>query len=720
MADDLAIHMVGVATELWGPPRPHATKTEVRFGDGRTVNPEKGTWFIHGASPGDGEGGGVLALIERELKLKGKTAFEWLKEKGFHVEDRRAAAPAGKPKPEPDDGARKTLVRAWDYVDEAGDLLFQTLRYQFKLPDGSWRLNKDGKVDKTYGQRRKARDGDESRDGWVYSVKGERLVPYRLPEVIEALADDRAVFVVEGEKCADRLWDEGIPATCNPMGAGKWPEEFADIFDGADVIILPDNDEPGRKHRDLVGRRLKPTAGRVRILDLPGLPEKGDSWDWQEAGGSAETLYTLVEKQARDWNPAAERFVSKFGATTWADVFRSRPSYQWLVKGIIPWKEAVLIYGAPQTGKSFETQNLALHIARGLAFHGRKVRQAGVVYCAFEGGKGFLNRQHAYALHHVLKAEDDLDMVVLTKRADLFGDDTDCDALIEEIQHHASTFRNPLGLVVLDTWSAATPGANENASEDVSKVRARVMKIVERCQCTVIVVHHKPAAGGRPRGHGSLTGDFETTIDVDWKFAPHVNPKAPVEKLYDHDKRPIRRVEVTKQREGEQGLTWEFVLTQVETGTDEDGDKITSCVVTRPNEAAVDAADAGALQGITVNEGEKLFLRALRRALLTYGEPPDPALRLGIDVELVVDYAKVKDEYNRLAPNDEADPEKRREAVRKALQRARTSLTNKGVLLADNPLCWWTGKKVKGFTMRDTRPPPPTEGDEALDELVPF
>jgi hypothetical protein len=713
---DLALHMMGVAEAFWGQPRPGGTKTEQRFGEGRTVHPQKGTWFDHSAEAG----GGVLDLIKREAGLEGKEAFAWLRERGFHVEDRRpnGAASAKEQRREPDDGARKTLVTSWDYVDEQGDLLFQTLRYQFKLPDGSWRLGKDGKVEKTYGQRRKVRRDEESRDGWIYSVKGTRLVPYRLPDIVEALADERAVFVVEGEKCADRLWDEGVPATCNPMGAGKWPEEFGDIFRNADVVILPDNDEPGRKHRDLVGSSLKGVAGRTRVLDLPGLKEKGDSFDWQEAGGTADQLYALVEKQARLWAPGAEPFRSKFGATSWADVFRPRTPYQWLVKGIIPELEAVLIYGAPQTGKSFETQNMALHIARGLEFHGRRVKQSGVVYCAFEGGKGFLNRQHAYALHHSLGADAPIDMVVLTKRADLFSDDVDTDALIVEIKHHGSNFRNPLGLVVLDTYSAATPGANENASEDVSKVKARVMRIVEQCQCTVIVVHHKPASGGRPRGHGSLTGDFETTIDVDWKFAPRNNPKAPEEKLYDSDKRPIRRVEVTKQREGEQGVAWEFVLCQVETGTDSDGDKITSCVVARPNEKPDEAAEEGDNR-YRANDGEKLFLRALRRALTTYGEPPDPSAGYGIDVSLVVDYAKVKEEYSRLAPQDEADAKKLAERLKKALQRARTSLTNAGVIGSDNPLIWWTGKPVRGFSMKERAAAPPPADDD-LDDMVPF
>ncbi len=112
--DDLGRFIVPVAGILWGNPRAGGTKTEVRFGDGRTVNPQKGTWFVHGEQTG----GGVLALIERETGSKGRDAIEWLRKNGFDVEDRqpqaqagsnRNARPAGQKKDEtPIDGAKRT------------------------------------------------------------------------------------------------------------------------------------------------------------------------------------------------------------------------------------------------------------------------------------------------------------------------------------------------------------------------------------------------------------------------------------------------------------------------------------------------------------------------------------------------------------------------------------------------------------------------------------
>ena len=88
-----------------------------------------------------------------------------------------------------------------------------------------------------------------------------RIVPYRLPELIADIAAERVVFVVEGEKDVDTLRDHGVPATSNPMGAGKWWPEFNTILLGADVVICGDNDEPGRNHVRLVARNLHGIAG---------------------------------------------------------------------------------------------------------------------------------------------------------------------------------------------------------------------------------------------------------------------------------------------------------------------------------------------------------------------------------------------------------------------------------------------------------------------------
>src|SRR5579862_1246174 len=168
---------------------------------------------------------------------------------------------------------RGQIVATYDYTDESGTLLFQVLRYD----------------PKRFVQR--APDGD---GGWNYKLDGARRVLYRLPELLADIHTGRTIYLPEGEQDVDNLRVLGFAATCNSGGSGKWLPEYTETLQGADVVILPDNDKPGRAHRDLVAKLLQGAAARVRVLELPGLPEKGDVSDWIKAGGTREELQQMM------------------------------------------------------------------------------------------------------------------------------------------------------------------------------------------------------------------------------------------------------------------------------------------------------------------------------------------------------------------------------------------------------------------------------------------
>lgn len=205
---------------------------------------------------------------------------------------------------EPDDrGSRRSSIEAtYDYVDEAGRLLYQTVR---RFP-------------KKFCQRRPATPMDppdriaRDPDGreWVYSLKGPdgkpvRRVLYRLPEVVAAAGDGRMVFVVEGEKDADAMAALGVVATTSPQGAGKWEDVFAaPLATAARIVVCPDNDPPpskpkdrgfpGQRHAaDIVRSLLRAGVApdRIRVLEFPGVK---DASDWIAAGGTKDALRDLV------------------------------------------------------------------------------------------------------------------------------------------------------------------------------------------------------------------------------------------------------------------------------------------------------------------------------------------------------------------------------------------------------------------------------------------
>ena len=120
---------------------------------------------------------------------------------------------------------------------------------------------------------------------------------YRLPELIAA--DPTAtVFVAEGEKDCDALAGLGLVSTCNYDGAGrgKWQASYNRHFRRRNVVILPDNDRPGRDHAEEIVRSLVRVAASVKIVELPDLPPKGDVSDWLTAGGTARGLAKLCAR----------------------------------------------------------------------------------------------------------------------------------------------------------------------------------------------------------------------------------------------------------------------------------------------------------------------------------------------------------------------------------------------------------------------------------------
>lgn len=170
-----------------------------------------------------------------------------------------------------------TITATYDYVDEYGTLLFQVCR-----------MNPKG-----FRQRRPDASG-----GWEWKLGDVRRVPYRLPQVITAAMAGRRIFIVEGEKDVHTLEAWNLVATTNAGGAGKWLEEFAEYLEDAHVVILPDNDEAGIEHARTVNASLDGRVKSVRIIQLPGLPQKGDVTDWVRAGGTLEDLKRLVQSPA--------------------------------------------------------------------------------------------------------------------------------------------------------------------------------------------------------------------------------------------------------------------------------------------------------------------------------------------------------------------------------------------------------------------------------------
>lgn len=372
----------------------------------------------------------------------------------------------------------RRLESVYRYRNESGETIFETVR----LRDP-----------KDFRQRHPKAGG-----GYSYSLNGCRRVPYRLPELIEAVKAGRTIYIPEGEKDCDSLTRIGLDSTTNPMGACKWTPELSPYLRGADVVILPDNDGKGREHAQDVARKLSGIAKTIRILALPNLPEKGDVSDWLTAGGTREAL----KEMASDTPPLAAAPSGPLPVlVTLADVEPEEVSWIWT--GRVARGKLTLLDGDPGTGKSTLALNLAAAISTGgILPGGDRVTPADVVILSAEDGAADTIRPRIDAAGgdprriHLLTA-------VLTSEGEEAPDLCSHIPIIR-----AAVERTKAALVIIDPLMAYLgPDVNSHRDQDIRRTLSPLSKMAEETGTALVVVRHlNKSAGGQAiyRGGGSI------------------------------------------------------------------------------------------------------------------------------------------------------------------------------------------------------------------------
>ena len=141
---------------------------------------------------------------------------------------------------------------------------------------------------------------------WKPGLDGLELPLYNLLSASVAIESEHTVLVLEGEKDVDAAEAAlDFAATTCAGGAGNWRQRHTDALRGADVVVIGDNDEPGKRHAQDVARALHGVAARVRVLvSLPGVGEGEDLSDWLEAGNGTAELLNLLNG-LEDWRPSS-------------------------------------------------------------------------------------------------------------------------------------------------------------------------------------------------------------------------------------------------------------------------------------------------------------------------------------------------------------------------------------------------------------------------------
>jgi len=226
----------------------------------------------------------------------------------------------------------------------------------------------------------------------------------------------------------------------------------------------------------------------------------------------------------------------------------------WLVKGVVPMESIGIVFGASGAFKSFVAIDLALHVAHGLQWLGKKTKKAPVVFIAAEGGAGLWRRIEAWHVERRLKWEDAA-LYVVPVAVDLSAG---CARVVDAAVNLGIT----PGLIAVDTLSQTFSGEENSAAEMSTYLRELGLWFRESWRCAVLVIHHSGhVATERPRGSSAIRAN------VDFMFGVH---RA--------EKEMLATLSCVKQKDGELLPDQTFALTVHELGRDEDGDAITGLV----------------------------------------------------------------------------------------------------------------------------------------------
>jgi len=403
------------------------------------------------------------------------------------------------------------LVKVYDYTDVTGKLLYQKLRYE----------------PKDFSQRQ-----PDGKGGWWYNLNGVKKVLYRLPEVVTS----KLCFCTEGEKDCDNLRDaltaagiKDFAVTTTFDGAGHWKPEYAPWFTGRMVVVIPDNDAKGRAHAQTIAASVKPFAEKVKLVELPGLPEKGDISDWLKesvSGSAGQPINEILQARIKElfalikatplWIPEQSEHVLLEEMRDFLD--RAPEEIDWLVEGLIPVRTRGLMVADGKVGKSPLSLDLALALASGSAWLGHVVpkRRRVAVISREDAPQETARRLKLLSAGTAARTEYNWGQIWLNTmdQSPLFHLDNfeHVDPLIKELQ------MEQFDLVIFDVLRNLHSG-DENDNTVMAAVMAALTQIQTEARCGVLLLHHISKAQSTnvfrdARGAGAIHGWTEWGVGL--------------------------------------------------------------------------------------------------------------------------------------------------------------------------------------------------------------
>lgn len=408
-------------------------------------------------------------------------------------------------------------IRAWNpdgtkkqRPKPAAYRLEKVAHYDYVWPDGTpcARVVKFLKIDAETGEISGKKAFSQQRwTGATYTngLDGLDVPVYRADQVAAAVAAGLPVMVCEGEKDAETAtaaW--GFTATTNPMGAGSWRPHHTEALAGAQVILVADNDQPGRSHATEVAAALRDAGANVLVR----FPAHGkDLTDHIDAGGTFADLIEVEEEQIEE--DAHQLVRDAFPALDWHELWADDTEEEWILEPILPARRLVAIYSAPKVGKSLLILEIAVGISKGAMTLGVQVpRPFRVLYVDFENDPKGDIRARLQAMGY---GPDDLQNLYYLSFPTLAALDSPAGA--EELLAAIAAY--DCEVVVIDTVSRAVKG-DENENDTWLAFYRNTGLALKQAKVALIRLDHsgKDETKGQ-RGGSAKSGD----VDAIWRMS---------------------------------------------------------------------------------------------------------------------------------------------------------------------------------------------------------
>ena len=350
---------------------------------------------------------------------------------------------------------------------------------------------------------------------------------------------------------------------------------------------------------------------------------------------------------------------------------------KYILKGILSPGDFIILFGPSGCGKSFLATFIAYMAALKRDVFGRKTKPTLTLYVALEGQAGFRRRMSLAAAEYGTAGKM-VARLTLAVGLDKANGAKGIQIIVKACERLAALVGMPVGLIVIDTLNRAIPGDDENSAQDTSAFVSQCSKITNATGAAILVVHHcgKDAARGM-RGSSALFAAADAVIQVD------------------ADKQII----IDKCKDGETGTLGSFRLVPKTIGIDDDGDKITSCVVEPLEGEAIRKTKAPAAKPTPtalrllnlIHDAEKLDVPLVELRLKGLSEHRKPR---------VVRLSELREQAKAAQLSSDGIPD----SERKAFARALDCLEKAGLIQRNADYCWTLNQQPNSGPYQPDKP----------------